>query len=422
MLTEHVQQIKSYKLFCGVPYTALPIATVMSLKTGIPMVMRRKEAKDYGTKKLIEGKYKDGDSCLIVEDVITSGSSIFETVKDLKNAGLDVSSAVVVLNREQGGERILNDNGIKVYCLLTITKLMKLLFDAKCVDQGIVDKVHNYLKESQVDSSVIKCAKITSNRLKMSFSDRANNCNNSISKKLFEIMSLKHSNLCVAADVTSATKLLQLAERLGPHICVLKLHVDIIEDFSQDFVGKLQKIAQTHNFLLMEDRKFADIGKTAQLQFSKGLYQISNWADLITAHSLPGKGLIQALNEAEGKERGIFLLAEMSSSGNLCDESYCESSLKLAREFSHSITGIVCQSPKFLESPALIQLTPGIQLDNAGDNLGQQYNSPECAVLDKGADIGVVGRGITASENLVSAAEKYKKLLWNAYLRRIEIS
>lgn len=417
-----MQQIKSYKLLCGVPYTALPIATAMAIKTDIPMVMRRKEAKDYGTKKLIEGKYEDGNSCLIVEDVITSGSSILETVKDLKNAGLDVSSAVVVLNREQGGEQILNDNGIKVYCLLTITKLMKFLFDAKCVDQVIVDKVHNYLKESQVDSSVIKCTEITSNRLKMSFSDRAKYSNNSIGKKLFEIMSLKYSNLCVAADVTSSAKLLQLAEQLGPHICILKLHVDIIEDFSQNFIEKLQKIAQAHNFLLMEDRKFADIGKTVQLQFSKGIYQISNWADLITAHSIPGKGLIQALSEVEGKERGIFLLAEMSSSGNLCNESYCESSLKLAREFSHSITGIVCQSPKFLESPALIQLTPGIQLDKAADNLGQQYNSPDDAVLDKGADIGVVGRGVTGSENPVSAAEKYKTLLWSAYLKRIEVS
>lgn len=131
----------------------------------------------------------------------------------------------------------------------------------------------------------------------LSFEKRAKLCKNNIARRLFEIMNEKKTNLCLSADIDSFEKLLKIADEVGPHICVLKTHIDIVNDFTEESLDKLVEVANKHNFLIFEDRKFADIGNTVKSQFAKGVFKISKWAHIVNAHSICGQGCIQGLKE-----------------------------------------------------------------------------------------------------------------------------
>ncbi len=121
-----------FDLVCGVPYTALPIATCLSLEHHIPMIMRRKEKKDYGTKQMIEGVYQPGQCCLIIEDVITTGSSIIETADELEQAGIQVQDLIVLIDREQGGRENL-EKKYRVHSILTLSTILQTLLASSIV-------------------------------------------------------------------------------------------------------------------------------------------------------------------------------------------------------------------------------------------------------------------------------------------------
>jgi len=86
---------------------AVALAAAASLASGLPFLIVRDEAKDYGTANRIEGAFEPGELVCLVEDVVTSGGALLESVEALRAAGLEVGTAVCVVDREEGGVEAL---------------------------------------------------------------------------------------------------------------------------------------------------------------------------------------------------------------------------------------------------------------------------------------------------------------------------
>ncbi len=388
-----------FDLICGVPYAALPMATAMSLQSEIPLIIKRKEAKEYGTKKMIEGIFEKGQNCLLVEDVITSGKSLLETIPEIENEGISVSDIVVVLDREQGGKELLESKGYRVHTLFKISEIVQLLEEENLLTSEEVVRIQDFLAGNVV--------KFEENK-RRSYEEKLKNCEHSVSQKLLEIAIEKKSNLIASADVITTAELLQLADKIGPNIVALKTHIDIITDFDPDkTILPLKDLATKHNFLLMEDRKFADIGNTQELQFSYGVYKISNWADFVTAQVIGGYDSLDCFRNV-----GVVAIVSMSSKGTLTDQHYFEEAEKIAISHPNVIGGV---SQKAI-SENLLLFTPGVNLDSKGDGKGQQYNTPDHVFRNLHTDFMIVGRGIYKSADAEQASLQYKTEGWNAYL------
>jgi orotate phosphoribosyltransferase len=102
---------------------AVALAASASLASGLPFLIVRKEPKDYGTGKRLEGGFEEGELVCLVEDVVTSGGAAAESATALREAGLEVRNAVCVVDREEGGAEALAVEGVHLRALFRVSEL-----------------------------------------------------------------------------------------------------------------------------------------------------------------------------------------------------------------------------------------------------------------------------------------------------------
>ncbi len=113
-----------FDLLAGVPYAAVPLATSIALSLERPLLLCRKEAKKYGQKKIIDGIYTAGETCLLIEDVITTGASILETADILRSNGLIVNDCISLVCREKTALENLKLHAINLHTVFQMEQLL----------------------------------------------------------------------------------------------------------------------------------------------------------------------------------------------------------------------------------------------------------------------------------------------------------
>jgi uridine monophosphate synthetase len=129
----------------ALPYGGLPIGQAVSLASGRPLIYPRREAKDYGTKKLIEGTFAAGETVVVLDDLVTTGDSKIEAMLPLTEAGLKVTDVVVLVDREQGGRAELASRGLALHSVLTLSQLLDCLVRHGRVDAAVRTDVREAL-------------------------------------------------------------------------------------------------------------------------------------------------------------------------------------------------------------------------------------------------------------------------------------
>jgi orotate phosphoribosyltransferase/uridine monophosphate synthetase len=141
-------QIAPFDLVAGVPFGGLHLATAYSLTAKVPMIYLHPRKDGLGSD--IEGRYSPNQTALIIDDLITGGSTILETILVLEEAGLRVKDAVVLVDRQEGGRERLREQGINLISILTLEVMVNYLMSSRKISEEWYRRCLQYLAESRL--------------------------------------------------------------------------------------------------------------------------------------------------------------------------------------------------------------------------------------------------------------------------------
>ena len=133
--------LENFHSLVSVPTGGLVVASSLAIEIVKPIIYVRKEAKEHGTGKAVEGVICHDMKLLMIEDVVTSGGSVINAIKSIKAEKMKVTDAYAVVDRMEGATEALQAEGVKLHSLLTIKQIAESLFEQKLITEDVLNQV-----------------------------------------------------------------------------------------------------------------------------------------------------------------------------------------------------------------------------------------------------------------------------------------
>ena len=139
--------LDNFESIVSVPTGGLVIASALAIETVKPLIYVRSKPKDYGTSKSVEGKIHDDMKVVMIDDVATTGGSVVNAIKSLKEVNIPVKDAYVIVNRMEGADEALLELGVKMHSILNILQITEALFEQNLIDEDVLEKVKKQINK-----------------------------------------------------------------------------------------------------------------------------------------------------------------------------------------------------------------------------------------------------------------------------------
>ena len=140
--------LDDFDSLASVPTGGLVVTSALAIETVKPLIYVRNKPKEHGTTKSIEGKTSAGMKVVMVDDVMTTGTSVLNGIKQLKESGLSISDVFVIINRLEGANKVFSDMGVQIHQLTDILEITNILFQEKLISKEIFEKIKKQVNMS----------------------------------------------------------------------------------------------------------------------------------------------------------------------------------------------------------------------------------------------------------------------------------
>jgi orotate phosphoribosyltransferase len=139
--------LKNFERIAAVPIAGIPFASQIAYNLKKPFLYVRKSTKLHGRERRVEGILFSGDKVLLIDDLVTTGLTLNKAINAVKAEGGVVNEAVTFLDREEGGKKMLETNGIKLHTLLKMSDIANTLYDLGAIDEESLKTIKKQIKK-----------------------------------------------------------------------------------------------------------------------------------------------------------------------------------------------------------------------------------------------------------------------------------